>query len=196
MEDTIAIDAVLLPPLEIWEWAVSLSRGIRERNSSSAILLDETHLPHITLVQACVDNLDDVLTVVGKSLTNVRPLELDVKSVIVDKNGTAGLDIVMTDELRRLHNSLMSGIEKFRRDVVSESFYLDNGQTVGYGTLNWVKNFTQQAGYEKYLPHITLGQTDSPPEGKLKKFTAGRVAVCHLGNHCTCRKILKERRLT
>ena len=195
MNDTTAIDIVLLPPEEIWEWAVALSRDIREQNPESAILLDDTHLPHITLVQACVDNLDEIYKTTKESVANIRPLSLDVDCAMVDENGTAGLNIVITKELQQLHNDLMSSTEKFRCDVDSEAFYLDNDQTVSRGTLDWVKNFTQHAGYEKYVPHVTLGEINSPPKIEPKKFIANRVAVCQLGNHCTCRKILKEWRL-
>jgi len=196
MKDTIAIDIVLLPPEEIWEWAVDLSRDIREQNPESAILLDDTHLPHITLVQACVDNLDEVVKAIKDSLANIRPLPLNVDCAMVDENGTAGLNIAITKELQQLHNDLMSSIEKFRGTVDSEAFYLDNDQTVSRGTLDWVKNFTQHAGYEKYVPHITLGEINSLPKVEPKKFIADRIAVCHLGNYCTCRKILKEWQLT
>ena len=192
MEDTIAIDIVLLPPQEIWDLSVSLSRDIREQNPESDILLDDTHLPHITLVQASVDNLEEIYKVTKKSLADIRPLPFNVECVMIDENGTVGLSIVKTKELQQLHNDLMSSIEKFRRDVDSKAFYLDSDQAVGRGTLDWVQNFTQHTGYEKYIPHITLGRISSSPKIEQKRFIADRVAVCHLGNHCTCRKILKE----
>jgi hypothetical protein len=57
----------------------------------------------------------------------------------------------------------------------------------------YIQNFTQNSSYKNFNPHITIG--DGIFERKLKlqiKFTASRLALCHLGNYCTCREILYE----
>lgn len=47
-------------------------------------------------------------------------------------------------------------------------------------------------GKEDFLPHITLGKGTLDAKAGETSFTASRLALCHLGNHCTCRKVLGE----
>jgi len=66
------------------------------------------------------------------------------------------------------------------------------------GTLLWIKNYSEKSSFEKFFPHITIGygEISDLPFGSCEagtfpmKFTASKIALCHLGNHCTCRKIL------
>ncbi len=50
---------------------------------------------------------------------------------------------------------------------------------------------------DKESPHITLGYGQAkPPFSFPVAFAAARLALCHLGNHCTCRKVLASCRLS
>ena len=67
-------------------------------------------------------------------------------------------------------------------------FYDD---AVAESTLEWVRNYPQKAGYESFSPHITLGYGQVQPAFPFPAvFTVARLALCHLGNHATCRKLL------
>jgi hypothetical protein len=58
-------------------------------------------------------------------------------------------------------------------------------------TLDWIRTYPRKAGYERFDPHITIGYGQGPSDLSLPiPFTASQLALCHLGNHCTCRKVL------
>ena len=76
----------------------------------------------------------------------------------------------------------------FSHDVTEAMIYDD---AVAESTLEWIRTYPQKAGYEQLQPshHDRLrpgAACLSPPA----VFTVTRLALCHLGNHCTCRKIL------
>jgi hypothetical protein len=63
--------------------------------------------------------------------------------------------------------------------------------------LAWIKSYPEKSSFERFSPHITIGYGEIndysfPPQGVLRtmKFAVSRLALCHLGNHCTCRRIL------
>ena len=43
---------------------------------------------------------------------------------------------------------------------------------------------------ENCLPHITIGYGELSHFLFPEEFTASKLALCHLGNHCTCRRVL------
>jgi hypothetical protein len=57
-------------------------------------------------------------------------------------------------------------------------------------TLLWIKNYPEKSSFKRFNPHITLGYGHIDNVSYPREFTAPRLALCHLGNHCTCRKIL------
>ncbi len=60
----------------------------------------------------------------------------------------------------------------------------------------WVREFAEASSFGHYYPHITLGQAKPQQQPYEQAFTASRLALCHLGRTCTCRKILAEAELT
>ena len=78
---------------------------------------------------------------------------------------------------------------------VTEDMVLSDGE-VGESTLLWIKNYPAQSSYEKFFPHITLGYGEILFENLPIDFTVTKIALCHLGNHCTCRKVLAAAELT
>jgi len=57
----------------------------------------------------------------------------------------------------------------------------------------WIKNYPKESSFENFFPHITIGIGEV--EGEISgikfpiKFNASKLALCHLGNYCTFRKI-------
>jgi hypothetical protein len=60
----------------------------------------------------------------------------------------------------------------------------------GESTLLWIKNYPEKSAFENFFPHITIGYGQVDDSSFTAEFTASKLALCHLGNHCTCRKVL------
>ncbi len=76
----------------------------------------------------------------------------------------------------------------FSYEVTDAMFYDD---IVDPSSVEWVRSYPEKASHESFHPHITLGYGRAKPSFSLPvTFGAAGLALCHLGNHCTCRRIL------
>ncbi|OVE79492.1 hypothetical protein BVY00_00300, partial [bacterium G20] len=109
---------------------------------------------------------------------------------LVNKPSSSFFEIENSHELRKLHTNIMEEFEKIASyNVKSEAFY---DKSIREHSLDWVRNFRKDAAFENYWPHITLLTSNPSKDRKTLKFIAKRLAICHLGDYNTCRKILVE----
>ena len=58
----------------------------------------------------------------------------------------------------------------------------------------WIRNYSKESSLDKFSPHITIGigEVESETRGLAYpiKFNTSKLALCHLGNYCTCRKVI------
>ena len=57
------------------------------------------------------------------------------------------------------------------------------------------KNYPEKSSFENFFPHITIGYGEINNFSFPIIFSVSKLALCHLGNHCTCRKILASTNL-
>jgi len=191
----IAVDIVLLPDETMTSRAIEINRRLITSTRPEIVLNRKDCLPHISLAMGSLDEADvaavrERLAAVARS-TSVRPLRIVGVVASVNSRGetTCLLDVDRTGELQALHEQVMQEMRPFFRYEVREDMFHDEGVTGS--TLDWVRTYPQKAGYEHFHPHITLGY--GPPPADLSfpiPFQALRLALCHLGNHCTCRRVL------
>jgi hypothetical protein len=97
--------------------------------------------------------------------------------------------IEKTEALQSLHEEVMQRLAPYFSYDVKADMVLSSSET-GESTLEWIKNYPEKSSFEKFLPHITIGYGEINDFSFPIKFTISKLALCHLGNHCTCRKIL------
>lgn len=190
-----ATDVVLLPEETMTDRAIEINRRIIREYSAEIVLSRENCLPHISLAMGCIDEHDidaihDVFTHLARESPIGRLTATGIATSTNSRGETASLmEIERTAELQTFHERVMSRMERFLgHDVTNAIFYDD---VVAESTLDWVRNYPQKAGYESFSPHITLGYGQAKPGFSFPVvFTAARLALCHLGNHATCRRVL------
>ena len=191
----IAVDVVLLPDDAMTDRVIEINREIVREGSNEIVLNRSDRLPHLSLAMGCIDSRDvaairDVL----EQLANESPVKrLTATGIETSMNSrgqaTSLVAIERTEELRRLHEQVLEGMKRFfSHDTAGVRFYDD---AVTETTLDWVRNYPQKAGCERFHPHITLGYGRPTPGLAFPlAFAPSRLALCHLGNHATCRRVL------
>lgn len=192
----IAVDVVLLPETAIAERAIQLNAQLGGEHNSEIALHPETCRPHITLAMGCID--PESIPIVGGLLQDVaseRRIEpLTVTGVLTTLNAkgwsVSSLAIAKTVPLQLLHERIIEVMQHYvTYDVTQEMIY--GHEAVADSTLNWIRAFRQKSSFGAYFPHITLGYgTVTEPMTFPMECKPARLALCHLGNHCTCRKVL------
>jgi 2'-5' RNA ligase len=193
---TRAIDIALLLPGEVSALAVDLNRRL-DGGQPEGLTLDGTHLPHITLVQlfAREERLEELFRRVDGAAAGFPGIELRVKG-LDDGTDTAMLVFEENRELRALHAALIDAAREFEVPGGAASFDTRPGERPARDRdVAWVSSYSREHSLEQFLPHVTVGHGAGAGPVAPFPFTAGRLAVCHLGRHCTCRTVLHERRL-
>jgi hypothetical protein len=210
MSDLTAIDILIDPD----EAAMQRAREVNGRLLESVPLpkgwaLDDTHQPHITTLQRYVRtaDLDQVYDAVEKTVAAADLDSLSYKATNITHAdwGFPGiaptvLQVEIGDKVLDFQAALLAAITPFcGSGGTSAAFVADPGEEISQTIIDWVEKFVpDQIGAGKYQPHLTVGVAtfEDLKEIEAEPFDAfsvhpASVAVYHLGNNGTARKLLK-----
>jgi 2'-5' RNA ligase len=192
----IARDIVLLPSAIMMERAIEINEELLKENEDKIMLHQEKCLPHISLCMGCIDEdkipeikniLDEIST--EFSPFNLQAIDLEAEIIPTGKK-VSSLVIKNKDKLQKLHETIMKKLWNYLSYDVEISM-LFNPPEVEEVTLYWIKNYANYY-YNPSLfhPHITVGFGETAQFQMPIDFTASQIALCQLGNYCTCRKVI------
>lgn len=194
----IAVDVVLLPDEVMTNKAIEVNAKL----GGEIVLNKENCLPHISLAMGCIDERD--VPAIEKALTAIaeRCTIGELKIIGIHKSTNLSDDsqdsrgetvsvfeVEKAKELQSLHEKVMEQVQPYFSSVATgDMIYGD--EEVADTTLEWIKNYRENSSFGKFYPHITIGYGQVEEQQFPISFTAEKLALCHLGNHCTCRKVL------
>jgi 2'-5' RNA ligase len=163
----IAID-VLLEPDELLMKRAKEANALLRHNYPAGFSLDESHTPHVTLVQRYIakDDLEKVSRAVSYVLksNDLRELELevvgyqswpragrDVETVVMIVNGRA--------ELYQLQQAISDAVQPFAATGGTAEAFAPNtdGSPLDRDIISYVERFVSENSGDKYRPHVTVG---------------------------------------
>lgn len=190
----IAVDVVLLPEEVMMDKAIQANAKLVEKFGKEIVLNKKDCLPHISLAMGCIQQGDiDSIREVLQTIAKENPLgKLKATGILTRTHSTGSkvsvFQIENTDQLQSLHETICQKLAPyFIYDVTPDMMY---DEQVAENTLLWIKGYRQKASFDRFSPHITIGYGQAENLSSPIEFTACQLALCHLGNHCTCRKIL------
>lgn len=194
--ERIAVDVVLLPDEAMMMRAIELNRRLVGDRSREIVLNRRDRLPHISLAMGGVARGDtEAIRATLERVAREAPVrQLQVTGIQMPdadaRDGSASvLEVARTDELQALHEHIMTDMQPFFRYYVTEAMIHD--KTVAPVTLEWIRNYRLEASFRRFSPHITIGYGIVASELSFPiPFEVTRLALCQLGTHCTCRRIL------
>lgn len=200
-----AIDILLEPGPEMLGRAQTANarlRGVHPEGFS----LDETHRPHITLMQAFVPTaaLDRVQAAVGAVLASERPAAWTLRAVRyyflpTGELGVAGIVVDPSADLRRLHARVIEAVTPFVTPGGTAAAFATTPAAPGVNqpTIDYITDFIEQAAGARFNPHVTIGVApQSYLRGMLAEpfetfgFSVAGVATYQLGDFGTARRQL------
>ncbi len=197
----IAVDVVLLPTEEMADKAIAANKELLKQYAHKIVLDKESCLPHISLGMGCIDerNIDEIgkiLKTIAKqtSLGQLSTVRIHAESNRAGEKVSV-FQIEKTEALQSLHEEIMQKLAPYSSYDVKAEMVLSSSET-SESTLDWIKNYPEKSGFEKFSPHITIGYGEINNISFPTKFDVSQLALCHLGNHCTCRKIFVSADLT
>lgn len=194
-QNKIAIDVVLLPSLNMIDKAIQINKEILNKSENPIKLNTSDCLPHITLAMGCIEKNN--VSKIDKILKNLSDeFEVFRLKTISSMEKKAWLRIAFNKDLQLLHEALMNkSKEYFTYNATEDMIYRKKDEVISDITLDYIKNFSLESSFENYTPHITVGSGLFDIETPEVKFMSQEIALCHLGNYCTCRKVLFSHKL-
>lgn len=192
MDRSQAINISLLLPKHINELTINLNKELEPKQDNKITLSTTSYVPHITLLHACTNNMQELKQILQTIATEYEPMELEIQSFqahLLSENKTTALHIKPNKKLTALRNTIFEHIkhllfQKPTKDMFAES--------VNDLTVDWVKNYPLHE-LTQFNPHITVGFGKTKSPGLPIVFTADTLAMSHLGMYCGCFKVLYSR---
>lgn len=136
-EDLIAIDVLLIPDEKMMEVSAAWNAKMREQ-TPEGFELDETHQPHITLIQRHIakKDLDAVLKAVAelRKKYGVEDLSMTANGLYhipTGDEGLAGITIELSQQLRDLQAAVIGAVNQFDAGAGDQSAYVAVGNRFG-----------------------------------------------------------------
>ncbi|MDD5731332.1 MAG: hypothetical protein PHU42_00320 [Patescibacteria group bacterium] len=196
----IAIDVVLLPSELMIKNAIEVNQKLLRQYPNKIILNEEDCFPHISLCMGVIDENDipaisKIIAEIGKqfSVLNLTATDLSAETIPAGDK-VADFTIQPTEKLQLLHELIMKGLSQFLIYNPAADM-LFTPPAIEEVTFYWIKNYPHKSSFDKYKPHITLGFGEIAYTELPIQFTSSKLALCQLGNYCTCRKILASTEL-
>jgi len=194
----IVVDIALIPSEPIVKLAVELnrSRSFPDTVKEDYVLDAKTCIPHITLLMGLIsrDQLVEVTIKLSSIVEKFSALNLRAtgftSSPHPDGKIFSTLVIEKSPDIQKLHETILEELKPFFSwDGVGKEMFYSPPPVRGISSF-WVKGFGKNSVRENYEPHISLGFAELKQELVPVQFIASKLALCHLGNYCTCRDVL------
>jgi len=202
-QDKIAVDVVLLPPAEIMDKAIEVNQALPKifEFDNKIVLNKQNCLPHISLAMGCIkkEDIPEIDTVLKEIAKKFSPITLTIPDIragtIQTSEKVSRFKIEKTTDLQSMHETAMNKLSPyFTYNVSLDMIYALPDQQVEEVTTYWIKNYQKESSFDKFYPHITIGFGEVESENSGLKFpiqfSVSKLALCHLGNCCTCREMV------
>ena len=206
-----AIDIALEPDATMVQHAMAANARLR-KSFPKGFALDETHHPHISMLQQFVrtDELDKVFAAASAVIAKEKPTAWTLKAfkyyyIPAPPIGLAGIVVEPTEDLHRLQDELIKAVAPYTvKTGTTAAFFSDEGgRDIQKFLISYVANFVTDAAGKRFNPHVTIGVGTEAYLNKMLAepfasftFSPAGASVYQLGTFGTARKELKALTLT
>lgn len=206
-----AIDIALEPDATMLQHAKDANARLL-KSFPKGFALDETHHPHVTMLQQFVrtEDLDKVFDAANAVLEKEKPTKWTLKAfkyyyIPSPPVGLAGIVVEPTDDLHRLQDELISAVKPYTVETGEPSAFFseEDGHDIQKSLIEYVADFVTVAAGKHFNPHVTIGVGTEDYLNKMLAepfesftFSPTGASVYQLGTFGTARKELKALPLT
>jgi hypothetical protein len=206
-----AIDIALEPDATMVQHAMAANARLLKA-FPKGFALDETHHPHISMLQQFVrtDDLDKVFAAANAVMAKEKPTAWTLKAfkyyyIPSPPLGLAGIVVEPTEDLHRLQDELITAVAPYTvKTGTPAAFFSDEGgRDIQKSLIDYVANFVTDAAGERFNPHVTIGVGTEAYLNKMLAepfasftFSPAGASVYQLGSFGTARKELRALTLT
>lgn len=202
-DNIIAVNILLTPDKELYDRSIHLTELMSENNPET-LALSSSRIPHITLLQAYVNEKDlpQITQALNELYSSISSENLMAESIIFSKEkqtGFAMIRIEKSESILKLHEHIIELVKPFILKHGSEESFVSNrdGREIDQFTIDYVPEFVEKYSYENYDPHLSLGVAEtsflenlSKNEFRPMQFRATSLSLYQMGEYGTAQKLL------
>jgi len=201
-----AVDIALEPDATMIQYAQAANARLL-KTFPKGFALDETHHPHVTMLQQFVRtaDLDKVYAAADAVFAKEKPTSWTLKAIKYyyipsPPIGLAGIVVEPTDDLHRLQDELIAAVAPYTvKTGTPAAFFSDEGgRDIQKFLIGYVANFVTVAAGKRFNPHVTIGIGTEAYLNKMLAepfesftFSPAGASVYQLGSFGAARKELK-----
>jgi hypothetical protein len=201
-----AIDIALEPDATMVQHAMAANARLLKA-FPKGFALDETHHPHISMLQQFVrtDDRDKVFAAANAVMAKEKLRAWTLKAfkyyyIPSPPLGLAGIVVEPTEDLHRLQDELITAVAPYTvKTGTPVAFFSDEGgRDIQKSLIDYVANFVTDAAGKRFNPHVTIGVGTEEYLNKMLAepfppftFSAPGASVYQLGSFGTARKELR-----
>ncbi len=202
MEETVALNIVLLPDESTRERAIELSQLISHMTGTQYVLDEAEYIPHLSLYQALyiANNKRNVIEAVARIAQEIKPFKL-IFSGYSYLAEYVYLDAVVSEELREVHQRILKDCNVFREGLIPEPIKeLIRNRKLTEAQVEMTLQYGHPLTAALFQPHITLTRLqninempvvlENLPKQEIKA-TVNQIAMVNVGQHGTCNQIFE-----
>jgi len=201
-----AIDIALEPDATMVQHAMTANARLL-KSFPKGFALDETHHPHISMLQQFVrtDDLDKVFAAANAVIAKEKPTTWTLKAfkyyyIPSPPLGLAGIVVEPTEDLHRLQDELITAVTPYivKTGTPAAFFSEESGRDIQEALISYVAKFVADAAGKRFNPHVTIGVgTEAYLNAMLAEpfasfaFSPVGASVYQLGSFGTARRELR-----
>jgi 2'-5' RNA ligase len=206
-----AIDIALEPDARMLQRAMDANARLL-KSFPKGFTLDETHHPHVTMLQQFVrtSDLDKVFAAANAVFAKEKPTSWTLKAfkyycIPSPPVGLAGIVVEPTEDLYRLQDELIKAVDPYTVQTGTPAAFFSEvgGRDIQKSLIEYVTHFVEIAAGKQFNPHVTIGVGTEAYLNKMLAepfdsftFSATGASVYQLGTFGTARRELKALPLT
>jgi 2'-5' RNA ligase superfamily len=201
-----AIDIALEPDATMVQHAKDANARLLE-SFPKGFTLDETHHPHVSVLQQFVrtDDLDKIFAAANAIMVKEKPTAWTLKAfkyyyIPSPPLGLAGIVVEPTEDLHRLQDEIIAAVKPYtvKTGTPAAFFSEAGGRDIQKDLIEYVAHFVEIAAGKRFNPHVTIGVGTETYLNKMLAepfpsfaFSPAGASVYQLGTFGTARKELK-----
>lgn len=197
----IRLNTAFIPPKEVSEKAIELSKAISSSADAYFVLDGIQSYPHITIYppEYPEENVAKLLETVDQITKSLSQLDFKFKN-LDSGQGYLGVAFEHSDEIQQVHEKLVSVLNPLRegriRDKYAEYYMKFNSEQ-----LQNIERYGYPGAMNLYNPHLTITRLKNEDEAEqalsdirwdILEFMVNKIGVYKMGEHGTCRELVKE----
>ena len=190
-------------PENVAEKAIGLSREISKKNKAFFVLDGIQFYPHITIYspEYPEKNLDEVLEKISEIVSNIEKVNLTLKE-IGGGQGFISIKFDYTPELKKIHEEIVLKLNPLRDSHTMEKYTADDYKMkLTTEKQENIRKYGYPSSMSLYSVHLTIIRLEDELLAKtisegikwdIPEFTIDKIAVYKMGEHGTCRELVKD----